>query len=143
MPAYGVSSGAYRLLFSQPWPGNLRQLENTVAQLCEVSDINGTQLIDETIVLKICGARLNAVATTPSELIAQAALKLGGISLESKNIQNIDQAVSKLAELVRVSALEASGGNAEQAAALVQDNSHLIQLTAQALLAKAEVQHVR
>ncbi len=143
LPAHGVSSGAYRLLFAQRWPGNLRQLENTAAQLCEVSDIMGTQLIDETIVLKVCGSRLNTIAANPSELIAQAALKLGSLSLESKNIINVEQAVTKLAELVRVGALEASGGNATQAAELVSDSKDLIELTAQALLAKAEVEYIR
>ena len=42
----GLSPGAYRSLFSAGWPGNLRQLENTIAKLTEIAHIENKRLIE-------------------------------------------------------------------------------------------------
>ncbi|MBX7139304.1 MAG: sigma 54-interacting transcriptional regulator [Oligoflexia bacterium] len=138
LPAYGMTSAAYRMLFCQRWPGNLRQLENTAAQLCEHTDINGTNLITETIVAKVLGSRLSGEVSTASEVIAQAALRLGAAALAGE-IEALEGGRARFEALVRSVALEATGGDIEKASTMINDSPQLMEINARAISAQREI----
>jgi two-component system, NtrC family, response regulator HydG len=60
-PVTGLSAGAERLLQNAPWPGNIRELRNTLERACMVSQ---GQLLTEREVLSALGNR--APSTSPS-----------------------------------------------------------------------------
>lgn len=127
---HGLTSGAYRLLFAQRWPGNLRQLENTVAQLCEVTEIRGGSIVDELAVNEVFRSRLFRTVTTPAEVIAQAALTVcESAALEGEG--TISGGTTRFVDAVRNLALEVCGGNWQQAAELIDDRRELMRLFAE------------
>jgi DNA-binding NtrC family response regulator len=126
----GLTSGAYRLLFAQRWPGNLRQLENVVAQLCEVTEINGGVIIDERVVHEVFRTRLLRSVTTAPEVIAQAALTVceeAALSGEGR----ITAGTERFLDSARSLALEVCGGDWQQAAELIDDQRELMRLFAE------------
>lgn len=126
-PVHGLTSGAYRLLFSQRWPGNLRQLENTVAQLCEATEIKGSSIIDEFTVNEVFRTRLFRTVTTPPEVIAQAALTVcESAALEGE--RTISGGTARFVDAARSLALEVCGGNWQQAAEFIDDHRELMRL---------------
>lgn len=126
-PIYGVTGQAFRQLFSQSWPGNLRQLENTVAQLCEITDISGGNTIDEAAVSKVFKGKLSAHAMSAPEVVAQAAIKTAQVALGQDNITT-GQAITHFCEALRAVALEASNGEETKAAELMAEDAKLIDL---------------
>jgi len=121
LPIHGVTSHAYRLLFAHAWPGNLRQLENTTAQLCELGDMQEKQLIDEDIVTSILQIRSPSRTDTGTDIVSHAALTLakGAVRL---GIGTVEQGTKALAEGIRHAALEACGGDVGHAAQIIQDH---------------------
>ena len=142
LPVQGVTSTAYRMLFCQRWPGNLRQLENTVARLCEATDLSGLNIINEQIVAQVLGTSLSGVATSAMEVIAQAAQRFALKALQH-HISTLDQAVEKFTELVRIVALESSGGDLDQAAQIIADHRSLLEVTARCMLAESATNFMR
>ena len=134
----GVNSQAYRLLFSHNWPGNLRQLENRVAQLCEIADMNGVNIIDEAAVTHVFESKLTGIVATPPEVLSKAALKLAGNTL-SNSIGTLENSVESFVEFARESALEACGGDVDRAAQMIEDNSQLMNIFAHASRAAQEI----
>ncbi len=126
----GVSSEAYRQLFAHSWPGNLRQLENNVAQLCELADMNRLRVIDERIVLEVFRSRLSGAAATPSEVISSAAHQFAQEALQD-SVTSLDDSVTKFVERVRLSALEVNGGNIEKASSMIADSTKAMDLLVQ------------
>jgi DNA-binding NtrC family response regulator len=127
---HGLTSGAYRLLFAQLWPGNLRQLENVVAQLCEVTEINGGSIVDERVVHEVFSTRLLRSVTTGPEVIAQAALAVcenAALSGDSR----LTVGAERFLDTARSLALEVCGGDWEQAAQLIDDRRELMRLFAE------------
>ena len=112
------------------WPGNLRQLENTTAQLCELGDMQEKQLIDEEIVTSILHTRSATRSDAGSDIIARAAFELaqGAVRL---GVGSINTGVGALVERIRQSALDACGGNIEQAAQMIQDHPTALGLFAE------------
>jgi transcriptional regulator with AAA-type ATPase domain len=123
----GLTSNAYRLLFAQRWPGNLRQLENTVAQLCEVTDINGGSIIDERAVQEVFSSRLLRTMTSGPEILAQAALSVCESAI-TLNEGRVEAGAHRFIESARQLALEASAGDWERAAELIDDRKDLMRL---------------
>lgn len=129
-PVHGLTSGAYRMLFAQRWPGNLRQLENVVAQLCEVTDINDGSIIDERAVHEVFRTRLLRSVITGPEVIAQAALAVGEhAALASEGHLEVES--ERFHEIARQLALEACGGDWQRAADLIDDQPELMRLFAE------------
>lgn len=126
----GISSGAYRQLFGHSWPGNLRQLENNVAQLCEMTDMRGTKLIDEQVVLDVFKSRISGAAATTPEIIAGAAVGFAERALR-ESVTSLDDSVTKFVESVRLSALEAKGGDIQKASESIADSSSALSLFVQ------------
>lgn len=142
LPAYGLNSNAYRMLFSHNWPGNLRQLENSVAQLCEVADMRGSNIIDEQTVTQVFESRLSGAATTTHEVIARAAHRLSNLAMQ-QSLTSLEAGIERFVEVVRLTALEASGGNLEQASALIDDSKKSMEILASALEAHREIEAIK
>lgn len=123
----GVSSEAYRQLFGHSWPGNLRQLENNVAQLCELADMNNCTLIDERTVIEGFQSRISGTAATAPELICNAAHIFARRALE-ESVTSLDDSVTKLVENIRLSALEAQGGDVVRASQMIGDSEKALDL---------------
>jgi len=138
LPTMGCSSTAYRILFGQLWPGNLRQLENTSAKLCEYSDLRGQNVIDENSVMQALGTKFSGSISTASEVIAIAAHQLFSLSLKS-GLHSLNDGIQRFVEITRTTALEASAGDVERAASLIQDSVKLMELNSRSILAKKEL----
>ena len=136
-PAFGYNSAAYRMLFSHTWPGNLRQLENTVAQLCEINDMLGAELIDERAVNHVFKSKLAGKAATTSEVIAKAAYRLSTLAL-SGSIETVDDGLDKFMDVLRGEALEACGGETKRAASMIGEDEDLLTTIAEAEAGKKE-----
>lgn len=134
-PVYGFNSTAYRLLFSHRWPGNLRQLENCVAQLCEIADMNNANLIDEQAVAKAFQSKLSGPAVTTNEIISIAAAKLSKQALH-RSIDSIETGAQQFIDLTRACALDTCGGDIDLACKMIQDNSKLLSLFAESLVTR-------
>ena len=133
-PVYGVTGDAYRLLFSHRWPGNLRQLENITARLCEVADMDRASIINESSVATVFESKLSGTATTAVEVISIAADRLSRVILNDR-ASDLDDGVEKFTQMVRLSALEATGGDIERASEMISDNEQLISLLSEAIVA--------
>ena len=134
---FGINTNAYRMLFSHQWPGNLRQLENTTAKLCEIADMKGTQSIDEEAVSRVFESRLSGKAATSAEVVSQAASELARLALRS-NVASLQDSVEHFARLVRMCALEAAGGDLGSASAMIGDHRRLMTFVAQDIIAAQE-----
>lgn len=128
----GTNADAYRMLFSHSWPGNLRQLENNVAKLCELTDMEQSDLIEEEAVLEIFQSKLSGAAVTPAEVISQAASRLADTALR-ENLIGINPGKEKLEEYIRIVALETSGGELSKAAELILDEPNILELVSESL----------
>ncbi len=134
---YGFTQDAYRMLFCHNWPGNLRQLENMAAMLCELADFRERNIINGEIVSKIFESRLSGKVVTAQEVISRAALDLSEKAL-AKKITTIQEGVSNFTNLVRMYALEASAGETEAASNLISDNKNLLTFIAHGCTSKEE-----
>lgn len=137
-PTYGFNSIAYRLLFMNKWPGNLRQLENHVAKLCEIADMNSATLIDEQTVVQVLQSRLSGGITTPPEIISRAAALLSQEAL-SGNLESLENSIERLSQMVRSTALDASAGDVDLAAELIHDSSNAMLLFSKAQIARQQL----
>jgi transcriptional regulator with AAA-type ATPase domain len=125
----GFSSGAYRLLFSYSWPGNLRQLENATARLAEMAEMDGQPIISERHVGEWLYNQMSRDVTGGPEVIIRACQTLEKrVALE--RTADLHAACEDLIECIRESALEASGGDLKRAASLVNDNLAMMELKA-------------
>jgi DNA-binding NtrC family response regulator len=125
----GFTLSAYRKLFCHSWPGNLRQLENSVAQLCEIADINELKIIDENAVMTVLGAKLNDSAQNSADILSQAAYNLAQTSIK-ENITSLEAARDCLTTQARLISLEVCGGDCEKAAAMLDEHQALLELAA-------------
>lgn len=138
-PVLGMDSAAYRALFCQPWPGNLRQLENSIARLCEICDINGTSLIDTQTTSRVLGSRVSSPASSAQEIVAQAASTLAVMALENQ-VLSLNQGLEKLTEIARLTALETCGGETARAAELLGENENVLKVVAASSIARASLE---
>lgn len=133
----GFTSDAYRMLFCHRWPGNLRQLENIVAQLCDVAEIEGRALINEADVVKVLGDKITLNSVTASEIIAAAAAEIFKEAMLNR-IATLDESIAKFRERIRLAALDACHGDPEKAADLITDNKKLVTFTVENYISKKE-----
>lgn len=134
----GFTSQAYRLLFSFSWPGNLRQLENAVAKLCERADLAGENLVNDQIVRTTISQSIETPLLTKSEIYSAALNYLVSKGANADKFTNIDDAVIAFKEAIRVVALEACGGDASLAAQYISEPKNLLDLFIEARLAGGE-----
>jgi len=138
----GISPTAYRMLFAHSWAGNLRQLENGIAQLCEYSDMRNSTLIEQDSVLEYLESRWSGTMNDASEIISTAAIKLSREVLNG-NISSVDGSVSRFIEIARLGALEASGGDIQAAAKMIQENENIMELFSKVSNSKIEAEQLK
>ena len=131
----GVSPDAFRMLIGASWPGNLRQLENNAAKLCEISDMKGEAIISAETVAELFAARLSGAPVNAAEILSLAAHRLSTQVIQ-RGDSSLRAGLTGLAELARICALEAAGGDLQRAAALIEDDQKLMTLAAQGILVK-------
>lgn len=125
----GFSSSAYRLLYSYSWPGNLRQLENATARLAEMAEMDNESIVSERHVGEWLYNQMSRDLTGGPEVIIRACQTLEKrVALDRTS--DIVRACNELVECIRESALEASGGDLQRAASLVNDNPAMMELKA-------------
>ena len=129
---FGLNSTAYRLLFGYDWPGNLRQLENCVAQLCEVTDMEGYNVIDEKAVSQVFQTSSLGMASSAPEVFSRAAQRLSESAL-ADDLTSLDSSVRRFIEISRLTALEACGGDIELASQMISDDKSSLRLLANRL----------
>jgi transcriptional regulator with PAS, ATPase and Fis domain len=134
----GINSSAYRQLIGGHWPGNLRQLENSTARLCEIADMEGKSLIEEDMVRQVMDSTFSATLFTTSEVLLQAAHRLAAEGPE-RLLNSLEEGVEQYIEFIRVMALEATGGNLDEAAQLIQEDPQLLEVIAQSILSNREM----
>ena len=137
-PIKGATRVAYKQLFCHSWPGNLRQLENATAQLCEVADIRDLDQIDEQVVNTVFESKLLGPAITAPEVISQAASRLAQSSLQHQ-LQSAEDSLECFTTQLRDCALEATGGDVERAAALLGESNNLMEIYTGSQVAKRAV----
>lgn len=125
----GLSSEAYRLLFGHRWPGNLRQLENNVAQLCERADMQQSRLIEARVVRQVFESRLSGQSFSAPEILAEASMACAA-SILHNSVHTLDDALVTFARSARNTALEARGGDFKEAAQLLGDSAEVLTLMA-------------
>jgi len=123
----GLTPEAYRLLFSAYWPGNLRQLENTVAKLVELADIRNQTLIDEASIREALEGTLGKKDVTSKDIFYAAAQKMAA-QAQAGNIQSLADACASFSEQARLTALDITGGDTERAGALIADSKKALEL---------------
>jgi len=131
----GLNNEAYRLLFGYSWPGNLRQLENTVAKLTERADLNEQSLIDEEIVTGVLAQNLDSTPTTPEDIYRAAARYVLFNSENLNRLDSIEDAVLCFKEAIRIVCLEACQGDPVKAAEMLKEPQNLLDLFIEASLA--------
>lgn len=139
LPVMGLTNDAYRMLFTYPWPGNLRQLENSTAKLCEVADMNNSGLIDKDTVLTIFKSNLAESVLTPAELVSQAAERLSRSAIQ-RSVDSLEKGLEEFTEVLRYSALEATGGNISLAADLLGESERLLEIFSETDEVKQELE---
>lgn len=127
----GLTGEAYRLLFAASWPGNLRQLENTIAKLVELADIKHQSLIDESSIYEAMEGILGKKEVTASDIFADAA-KLVVIKAQQSGFHSLLEARAFMNEEARRKALDITGGDVNRAASLIGDSENALTLFATA-----------
>jgi len=133
----GFTPAAYRALLYHPWPGNLRQLENTVARLCDYADLRKITLIDEVAVMEIV-SDLNPFGAAPHEVVVRAAQELSRRAITEK-IAESAPAIHVFQDILRKKALETTGGDVTQAAQILGEHPTLLSLFAEEHVKSGEV----
>ncbi|MDZ4786973.1 MAG: sigma 54-interacting transcriptional regulator [bacterium] len=135
---FGISSDAYRLLFGYNWPGNLRQLENAVAKLCELADISGKAVIEDDIVREVFDTKLDFLPTNTAELVSSAAQRLTKSALSQK-VSTLEDGAIALRNEARAIALELSNGDPGKAAKILGENRNVLDIFLSARIAKDQL----
>ncbi|MCB0309783.1 MAG: sigma 54-interacting transcriptional regulator [Bdellovibrionales bacterium] len=141
LPCSGLTSQAYRMVFCRRWPGNLRQLENAIAQFCEITDIQGKSVIDASVVTQAFGTRPSGLAASGEEVISQAAYRFSQLVMQ-QGISSLQNGTEIFTELIRLTALEATAGDAPAAAQLIGEDLKVLELLAESRIAHAEVKQI-
>jgi transcriptional regulator with AAA-type ATPase domain len=131
----GFTSKAYRLLFSADWPGNLRQLENTIAKLIEFARIRELDLIDEHCASNAINSMLGHRIVNSSDVFLRAAERLLRDNI-SKPVAEFSDYLRRASTNARAIALEATGGDVNRAAQLIGDSKHALEIFSESHTAK-------
>ena len=132
----GISSGAHKLLLCNQWPGNLRQLENVAAKLCERADMREGAIIEERDAYAVLGSgSLNTNAESFSEIITSAGQELA-IKALSGSLDNINQGREEFEHILHSRVLDLVQGDTEQAATLLGEPVEKVKLFQDCLAAR-------
>jgi transcriptional regulator with PAS, ATPase and Fis domain len=123
----GLTNEAYARLFAAPWPGNLRQLENTIAKLIDLASIKRTSLIDESCVQEGLKGMLGQDAPNSVAVLEEASRRTLSYA-QAEGFSSLQSCVEHLNEQARLISLELSGGDALAAAEILNDSSAVMTL---------------
>jgi DNA-binding NtrC family response regulator len=123
----GFSSGAYHAMFRHAWPGNLRQLENFVAQLQEHSIAERQSVVEESLVHQLARLRQLTTIAMSEHPIHRASRELAA-TIESGVTLSLKDAESRLRTSSRRYALDASAGDPAEAGVMLGEESALLSL---------------
>jgi transcriptional regulator with AAA-type ATPase domain len=117
----GFDDSAYRKLYCTSWPGNLRQLENSVAKLIESCSFKGATVVDGDTAQESLTDMLGRKDLTSTDIYIEASQRIEEIAL-SKSFDSIADFGAALMYYAREIALERSGGSVAKAAKLLKDS---------------------
>lgn len=123
----GLSTDAYRRLYSADWPGNLRQLENTMARVIEYANISRETLVSERSAQRVLRGLLGQEDFLSDNIFVAAARRTARTANES-GYPSLSDCLAGFSEHARALALEHTGGDVESAAALLKDSEKIIEL---------------
>lgn len=126
-PLEGLTQSAYRALFSSNWPGNLRQLENTIAKLIELADMKNLRLIDTECTGTALENLLGKSSVTASDVFERAAIDVA-LAVNAQGFDSLSDCLFGLADSARTVALEFAGGDVDKAAQLINDSPVALRL---------------
>ncbi len=126
-PLEGLTPGAYRALFSSSWPGNLRQVENTVAKLIELADMRNLRLIDTDCTGNALDNLLGKSELRAADVFERAAIDIA-LTVTADGFDSLSDCLFGFADSARTVALEMTGGDVEKAADLISDSSVAMRL---------------
>jgi DNA-binding NtrC family response regulator len=127
------------MLFSALWPGNFRQLENTIAKLIELADIHTLSMIDKDCTHEAMNDMLGKVEATPTDVLRKALFSVSR-TLKNDPDSGLAETISCLAEAARNNALEMSGGDIEEAAKLINESPKKLEIFAASREARQWIQ---
>ena len=114
----GFTKNALQTLLSETWPGNLRQVENTIARSIDIATTQNLTHVDE----HCCELAINNMLGR-SELttygIFQKAAQSVAINSQENAISTLEEFTLTMQRTIRGKALEATGGDVEKAAELI------------------------
>ena len=125
----GLTVEAYRQLYAAAWPGNLRQLENTIAKLVELADIKNQRLIDESSIQEAMEGILGRKDINAGEVFQKAA-KLTAQRAQNGESKNLKEFTVELVDQARTIALDLTGGDVAKASALIGEPESIMNLFA-------------
>lgn len=124
---HGLTAEAYRRLYCAPWPGNLRQLENTVAKLIDLASIRELKLIDLECVEEGFNGILGQNEADANNILGTAAYETFNHANEN-GFTSLEDCRVFLGEQARALALESASGNTAKAAALLSEPESRIKI---------------
>lgn len=125
----GLSSAAYRQLYCASWPGNLRQVENTIAKLIELADMKKLRVIDVECTSKALSGLLGQKEWDATDVFERAAIRIA-LQARSTGYESISECVSGLNDGIRLEAFDACAGDLKKAAELIHDSTKIMELFA-------------
>lgn len=131
----GFTPVSYRKMFALQWPGNLRQLENVVAQLYELADMEEVSLIQEHMLDQLPLRDMANAAPGTSQVLADSARQLQ-IDASNDRLESLEEGVTRLRDVARQRALDVAAGDPAQAATLLGEPQELLQVVSQSIVGR-------
>lgn len=123
----GLTPEAYKILFCSTWPGNLRQLENTVAKLIELADVRGIPLIDSDCTGRTLQGLLGQTELSSADVFEKAAISVA-LRARTEGFDGLNDCLFGLSEQARYEALDFCGGDIDEASELIGDSEKAMRL---------------
>ena len=129
----GFSSEAYRALYFQRWPGNLRQLENCVAKLVERAEMERNSTVPVKAVSEVLEISNREFQLDRKEIYAKTGRDFSQYVLANE-VDNLSQAVQVFSDKLRENALTSCMGDQTLAADMIGDSQPLLELARRSIL---------
>jgi len=129
----GFSPEAYKTLYFQRWPGNLRQLENCVAKLVERAEMDRSSVVPIEAVSEVLEISNREFQLDRKEIYAKSGHDFSRHVL-SNEVKDIHEAIEIFSEKLRENALSSCQGDQQSAAELIGDSQPLLELARRSIL---------
>lgn len=122
----GFQPRALQFMMNRSWPGNLRQLENFTARLCDQADMRQTSLISLEMAAQLFEDSGITDAAEEASVMRAAALPL--LAHFNPRESSLSQCLDEIARAARELALERSSNDIEEAARLLGESPKVFNL---------------